>query len=137
MQFRILDADDLLRGLDADVDDGEELAHAVSDMVQPDFDALLRVENTLSWRGVIVTSRGTGRDFVSRYFAPWMGVNEDPVTGSAHTVLAPYWAERLGKHVMTAYQASERGGELGVELTGERVLITGRSVLVVEGKLFY
>jgi PhzF family phenazine biosynthesis protein len=105
--------------------------------VSPDFQALLRVENALGWRGVNVTAPGAGHDFVSRYFAPWMGVNEDPVTGSAHTVLGPYWAAKLGKNRLTAYQASERGGEVHVEVTPTRVNLTGRSVLVAEGILHY
>ena len=66
-----------------------------------------------------------------------MGVNEDPVTGSAHTALGPYWAAKLGKNRLTAYQASERGGEVLVEVTPERVNLTGRSVLVVKGILHY
>ena len=104
----------------------------------PDFEALLAADNPLGWRGVIVTAKGPSPyDFVSRFFAPLMGINEDPVTGSAHTVLAPYWADRLGKNVMEAYQSSERGGELHVELTGERVLITGKATTVVVGTLYY
>lgn len=105
---------------------------------EPDFKAVLEAENTLGWRGVVVTARGSGRfDFISRYFAPLMGVNEDPVTGSAHTVLTPYWGELLGKRRMWAYQASERGGVLFVELKGDRVLITGDSVTVIEGTITY
>ena len=104
----------------------------------PDFDALLAAENPLGWRGVIVTAEGPSPyDFVSRYFAPLMGIDEDPVTGSAHTVLTPYWAGRLGKDVMEAYQSSERGGELHVKLTDERVHITGRATTVVVGILYY
>ena len=104
----------------------------------PDFDALLAADNPLGWRGVIVTAKGPSPyDFVSRYFAPLMGINEDPVTGSAHTVLAPYWAERLGKAKMHAYQSSERGGELNVELTDERVHITGKATTVIVGTLHY
>jgi predicted PhzF superfamily epimerase YddE/YHI9 len=106
--------------------------------VSPDFKALLKADNPLGWRGVVVTAPGSGRyDFVSRYFAPLMGIDEDPVTGSAHTVLAPYWGKVLGKTRMWAYQASERGGALFVELAEGRVLITGGCVTVVEGKLFY
>jgi PhzF family phenazine biosynthesis protein len=106
--------------------------------IQPDFNALLSMENKLGWRGVIVTSTGSEPyDFISRYFAPWMGVNEDPVTGSAHTVLAPYWMRQLGKRKMRAYQASERGGELLVEIVGDRVYITGGAVTVVRGELYY
>jgi len=106
--------------------------------LRPDFSALMAVTNTLGWRGVIVTSEASGpHDFVSRYFAPWMGINEDPVTGSAHTVLGPYWGRILGKDKMRAYQASERGGELLLELTGQRVYITGEAVTVVRGHLEY
>ena len=106
--------------------------------VSPDFKALLGADNPLGWRGMVVTAQGSGRyDFVSRYFVPLMGVDEDPVTGSAHTVLAPYWGERLGKTSMWAYQASERGGALFVELADGRVLITGGCVTVVEGELSY
>ena len=76
-------------------------------------------------------------DFVSRYFALYMGVNEDPVTGSAHTVLAPFWAGLLDKRSMRAYQSSPRGGELEVELAGERVLLTGECVTVVEGFIHF
>jgi len=104
--------------------------------IKPDFRGLLAAENSLGWRGVIVTSEGSGpHDFVSRYFAPWMGVDEDPVTGSAHTVLAPYWSGLLGKKRMRAYQASERGGELLLELGEDRVYITGGAVTVLEGRL--
>ncbi len=105
--------------------------------LKPDFAAFLRAPNPLGWRGAIVTARGRRYDFVSRYFAPYMGVNEDPVTGSAHTVLAPYWGKLLGKSKMRAYQASPRGGELTVELRGERVLLTGRCVTVLRGTLAY
>ncbi len=102
--------------------------------LHPDFNSLLAAENSMGWRGVIVTAEGMGQyDFVSRYFAPWMGVNEDPVTGSAHTVLAPYWSKQLGNQRMRAYQASKRGGELLLELTEGRVLITGRATTVIEG----
>jgi PhzF family phenazine biosynthesis protein len=88
-------------------------------------------------RGIIVTSRGTTQDFdfVSRFFAPASGVNEDPVTGSAHCALAPYWAPRLGKQQFRAYQASPRGGVLRVTLAGDRVLLAGRAVTVFRGEL--
>jgi PhzF family phenazine biosynthesis protein len=88
-------------------------------------------------RGVIVTSRSSSPDydFVSRFFAPRSGVNEDPVTGSAHCTLAPYWGERLGKLEMTAYQASARGGILRVGLRGDRVSIGGQAVTVLRGEL--
>ena len=106
--------------------------------IQPDFTAMLATENSLGWRGVIITAKGEGPyDFVSRYFAPWMGVNEDPVTGSAHTVLAPYWSKLLEKQAMVAFQASERGGKLLLRLTEERVQITGEATTVIEGSMRY
>jgi PhzF family phenazine biosynthesis protein len=88
-------------------------------------------------RGVIVTSRAStpGFDFVSRFFAPGSGVDEDPVTGSAHCALAPYWAPRLGKTSFMAYQASPRGGVLRVTLAGDRVKLAGRAVTVLRGEL--
>jgi PhzF family phenazine biosynthesis protein len=86
-------------------------------------------------RGVIVTSRSEQYDFVSRFFAPQVGVAEDPVTGSAHCCLAPYWAGKLGKTELHAYQASLRGGELYLALEGERVLIRGRAVTIFRGEL--
>ena len=88
-------------------------------------------------RGVIVTARSetTGFDFVSRFFAPASGVNEDPVTGSAHCCLAPFWAKRLGKTEFTAYQASVRGGFVRVRLNGERCILAGQAVTVLRGEL--
>ena len=88
-------------------------------------------------RGVIVTSPATtpGFDFMSRFFAPRVGVNEDPVTGSSHCCLAPYWSEKLGKTDLVAYQASGRGGELRVSLHGERVLISGQAVTVFKTQM--
>lgn len=106
--------------------------------VQTDFDALKEAENPLGWRAVMITSPGFDEyDFVSRHFAPLMGVNEDPVTGSNHTVLTPYWSRILGKKRMNTYQASKRGGSLIVEDKGDRVLMTGQCVLVVEGRIHY
>ena len=106
--------------------------------LKPRFSDLLETENPLGWRGVIVTAQGANPyDFVSRYFAPWMGVDEDPVTGSAHTVLAPYWAKVLGKNIFRAYQASERGGELLLELSEDRVFMTGEAVTVALGTLTF
>ncbi len=101
--------------------------------VQPDF-ATLR---SLPARGVIVTSRSSDcrYDFISRFFAPAVGVDEDPVTGSSHTVLVPYWAGRLGKKSFTAYQASARGGVLHLRLEGVRVKIAGHAVTVIKGEL--
>jgi PhzF family phenazine biosynthesis protein len=88
-------------------------------------------------RGVIVTARSDGPefDFVSRFFAPGAGVDEDPVTGSAHCALAPYWAAKLGKTEMTGYQASERGGVVRVSLEGDRVKLAGHAVTVLRGEL--
>jgi len=88
-------------------------------------------------RGVIVTSRAAGGnvDFVSRFFAPGSGVDEDPVTGSAHCCLTPYWAPRLGKEEMVAFQASRRGGIVRVQLAGDRVKLSGRAVTVLRGDL--
>jgi PhzF family phenazine biosynthesis protein len=97
----------------------------------PDF-ARLR---TIPVRGVIVTSRSTDHDFVSRFFAPAVGVDEDPVTGSAHCCLTPYWASRLGKTELVGYQASKRGGIVRVRLDGERVKLGGRAVTIVRGDL--
>jgi PhzF family phenazine biosynthesis protein len=101
--------------------------------LHPDF-ARLR---TLPVRGVIVTARATSApfDFVSRFFAPGAGVDEDPVTGSAHCTLGPYWAGRLGKDQLLAYQASERGGVLEVRVAGERVELAGQAVTVLQGQL--
>jgi predicted PhzF superfamily epimerase YddE/YHI9 len=86
---------------------------------------------------VIVTSRAAAGpyDFVSRFFAPGSGIDEDPVTGSAHCALAPYWAPRLGKSEFMAYQASPRGGVLRVTLAGDRVNLAGRAVTVLRGEL--
>lgn len=99
--------------------------------LQPDLTRLRQVET----RGVMVTSPSAslGFDFVSRYFAPAYGVDEDPVTGSAHCGLGPYWAERLGKKQLVAYQASPRGGVVRVEVAGERVRLAGQAVTVLEG----
>jgi len=86
-------------------------------------------------RGVIVTSRSRDFDFVSRFFAPGSGIDEDPVTGSAHCCLTPYWAAKLGKDAMTAYQASKRGGGVRVRLAGDRVKLSGEAVTVLRGEL--
>ncbi|NOZ62354.1 MAG: PhzF family phenazine biosynthesis protein [Calditrichaeota bacterium] len=87
--------------------------------------------------GVIVTAPGENVDFVSRFFAPKVGVPEDPVTGSAHSTLIPYWAKKLGKTKLRAHQISERGGELFCEFHGERVKISGRAVKYLEGEIFF
>jgi PhzF family phenazine biosynthesis protein len=100
--------------------------------VAPDFHALERVA-----RGVIVTaqSESSQADFVSRFFAPALGVDEDPVTGSAHCVLAPFWAERFGETELTGYQASARGGVVRVRVGGDRVILGGQAVTVMHGEL--
>ncbi|MCZ6858771.1 MAG: PhzF family phenazine biosynthesis protein [Alphaproteobacteria bacterium] len=89
----------------------------------------------LDTRGLIVTAPGDSCDFVSRFFAPRAGIPEDPVTGSAHCISTPYWAERLGKAKMSARQISARGGALEVELRGERVLISGHVAPYMEGRI--
>jgi predicted PhzF superfamily epimerase YddE/YHI9 len=98
-----------------------------------DFRLLREIET----RGVIITapSDEAGVDFLSRFFAPSAGVDEDPVTGSAHCALAPYWATRLGKPALVGYQASARGGKVRVEVQGDRVVLGGQAVTVVKGTL--
>jgi PhzF family phenazine biosynthesis protein len=101
--------------------------------IAPDFRRLADVAG----RGAIVTARSANRrfDFVSRYFAPSVGVDEDPVTGSTHCCLGPWWSERLGRNVLSAWQASRRGGALEVEPRGDRVLIRGHAVTVLRCEL--
>jgi predicted PhzF superfamily epimerase YddE/YHI9 len=107
-------------------------AHLVRSM-RPDVTQVGRIEA----RGLIVTapSDRPEYDFVSRFFAPRMGIPEDPVTGAAHCCLAPYWAARLGKSSMVGFQASARGGEVRVTLQGDRVLLAGQAVTVLRGEL--
>jgi len=106
--------------------------------LQPD----LRTIASWDARALIVTARSHGHteagltaDFISRCFGPALGINEDPVTGSAHCALAPYWAERLGKAELVAYQASKRGGWLRVRHNGDRVLLRGKAITTLEGTL--
>ncbi len=99
--------------------------------LKPDMGKIAALET----RGVIVTAPGKECDFVSRFFAPKHGIPEDPVTGSAHCLLTPYWAKRLGKTRMTARQLSARGGELVVELNGDRVLISGHAAPYMIGTI--
>ncbi|MEU0948411.1 PhzF family phenazine biosynthesis protein [Streptomyces canus] len=109
----------------------EKTVHAL----RPDLKAL----SAYSERGIITTARAEnpdlGYDFVSRCFFPNVGIDEDPVTGSAHTALAPYWAERLGRTDLTGLQASPRSGRVRTGLRGARTLLTGRAVTVIEGEL--
>jgi len=105
---------------------------AVLQSLAPDMTALARLDRN----GVIVTAEGDGRyDFVSRYFAPAKGIPEDPVTGAAHCMLAPYWAKRLGKTALQAFQASRRGGEVTCRLVGDRVELEGSCVFYLEGEV--
>lgn len=99
--------------------------------LKPDFQLIAKTNA----RGIIVTAKGNEVDFVSRFFAPAVGVNEDPVTGSAHTTLIPFWSARLGKTEMTALQLSERGGQLWCTLSGNRVLIAGKAVTYLRGEI--
>jgi len=115
---------DLLVELDSDT--------AVREL-NPDFSKLKQI----SARGIMITSLTSlpGYDFISRFFAPQVGVDEDPVTGSAHCSLGPFWSERLGKQEMLAFQASRRTGSVRVRLEGERVYLGGRAVMVLKGEL--
>lgn len=99
---------------------------------QPNLPALAELPGL----GVLISAPGEHYDFVSRYFAPSVGIDEDPVTGSSHCMLVPYWAERLGKTELRAFQCSARGGELLCRLEGERVKIAGQAVLVASGRLY-
>lgn len=96
----------------------------------------LRQMATIEARGIIATAKGSKVDFVSRFFGPQSGIDEDPVTGSAHTTLTPYWAEQLGKTELTAWQISPRKGELWCKLEGDRVKIAGKAVLYLKGQIF-
>ena len=107
--------------------DSEEAVRAL----RPNFSVLEKI----LVRGVIVTSRGTDYDFVSRFFAPASGINEDPVTGSAHCCLGPFWGSRLSRTEFVAYQASARGGVVRVRLEGDRVRLSGQAVTVLRGQL--
>ncbi len=100
--------------------------------ITPDFDRLAKLDRI----GVIVSAPGKDVDFVSRFFAPGVGVPEDPVTGSAHCTLTPYWSARLGRKKLRARQLSRRGGELFCEDRGERVTIAGCAVLYLQGEIF-
>jgi len=122
--IEVLAADDYLA-----VFDSEASVRAVT----PDLALLGRLDR----RGVIITAPGTDVDFVSRFFAPNLGIPEDPVTGSAHCALAPYWAARLGKSTLTARQVSRRGGNLSCEMQGDRVLLAGQAVTFMEAEIAF
>ncbi|MBY7730105.1 PhzF family phenazine biosynthesis protein [Vibrio splendidus] len=118
--------------------DSKQLIEVINEQVlldiSPNFDALKGIKG----RGVVVTAltSNTELDFVSRYFAPWVGVNEDPVTGSAHCALTQYWAEKLNKRSFSAYQASRRGGYLSTELLANgRIKLIGSATTVISGVL--
>ena len=102
-----------------------------------DIEAMLKINTSDKVRGVIITidGQGTQYDFISRYFAPWVGIPEDPVTGSAHTVLVPYWSQQLKKNDFFARQSSPRGGELGLKLNNDHILIQGQGTIVLSGLL--
>jgi PhzF family phenazine biosynthesis protein len=102
-------------------------------MLSPDFTLL----KTVPMRGVMVTARSITKqyDFISRFFAPRVGINEDPVTGSAHCCLGPYWQKKLKRYQLYAYQASERSGEVHMRVTAERVLLSGKAITVMRGEL--
>ena len=107
--------------------DSPKSLHALA----PDFAAIARIDRD----GVIVTASGNGEyDFLSRYFAPAKGIPEDPVTGSAHCMLAPFWAKRLNKTEFRAFQASKRGGEVICRLQNDRVELEGTCVFYLEGQ---
>lgn len=100
--------------------------------LSPDFSALSKITDM----GIIATAKGAHSDFVSRFFIPAAGINEDPVTGSAHCNLIPYWADQLQKNKLHAYQISKRKGELWCELTGDRVLMSGKAVTYLRGEIY-
>eukprot|EP00075_Anas_platyrhynchos_P029763 XP_027319016.1 phenazine biosynthesis-like domain-containing protein [Anas platyrhynchos] len=115
---------------------------SVLEKLQVNAQQFLSAEKTGKVKGLILTLKGNssgkdkGRDFYSRYFAPWYGVLEDPVTGSAHAVLSSYWSEQLGKTEMLAFNVSRRGGELKISLRNDgRVEIAGQFAIVLKGNL--
>lgn len=122
--IEVLAADDYLA-----VFDSEATVHAIT----PNQTLL----SQLDLRGVIVTAPGTDVDFVSRFFAPKFGVPEDPVTGSAHCMLAPYWANKLGKNILTAKQVSKRGGNITCEVKADRVFLSGYAVMFMNAEITF
>ncbi|AWV98681.1 PhzF family phenazine biosynthesis protein [Arcticibacterium luteifluviistationis] len=127
-QFNIKPSETLKAGEDFFlIFDSEEQIKALV----PNFSALKKIKS----RGIICTAPGTKADFVSRFFAPAAGIDEDPVTGSAHTSLIPYWAKKLAKNSLYAEQISKRKGELHCQLIGDRVLIAGEAISYLQGKI--
>jgi PhzF family phenazine biosynthesis protein len=103
--------------------------------MQPNFKKLQEIETEFGNNGFIVTTEGDNEyDFISRYFGPSAGINEDYVTGSAHIVSGPYWSNILNKQELKAYQASSRGGQIGIKIAGERIHLYGEAVVVLHGK---
>ena len=100
--------------------------------IRPAYDEIVKLDS----RGVIITAKGKNADFVSRFFAPQSGVNEDPVTGSAHTTLTPYWSKQLGRSDLTAIQLSQRKGYLKCRFLNDRVEITGQGKLYLTGEIY-
>ena len=106
-------------------------SQTVIEKLQPDFKMLTQAQS----RGIVVTAKGTACDFVSRCFYPQSGIDEDPVTGSAHTMMTPYWAEKLGRDKLSAIQLSKRKGYIDCELAGDRVYMTGEAVTYLKGEI--
>jgi PhzF family phenazine biosynthesis protein len=106
--------------------------------LNPNFEKMRIIKIEHSIRGVAITTRGTkGYDFNSRFFAPWSGINEDPVTGSIHTLLAPYWQNILNKSEFKAYQSSYRCGEMLLKIKGDRVYLIGQAITVSKGEIYF
>jgi PhzF family phenazine biosynthesis protein len=106
--------------------------------LKPDFRKLLNLQLKQDLNGIAVTTKSSNIlfDFKSRCFWPWIGIDEDPVTGAAHTALAPYWQKRLAKDKLKAFQISKRGGKLDLQITNEHILIHGQAVIVFSGKFY-
>ena len=128
-------AQQVLALLNADGSVQELMVVLASEAQVRSFTADLPALATLPGLGVLVTAGGQKHDFVSRYFAPSIGIDEDPVTGSTHCMLVPYWVERLGRNTLSAFQCSARGGELLCRLEGERVKIAGHARHIASGQL--
>ena len=104
---------------------------SIVENLEPDFNLLSQLES----KGIIVTSKGEKADFVSRFFAPKLGINEDPVTGSAHTLLIPFWSEKLNKTKLKAFQLSKRTGYLKCKHLNDRVEMSGQAITYLKGQL--